>query len=121
LLFDTAKSQGWELQTSSYVLSEVIINLRRLPTAATQQWNSLHASLTLVPDVVSFPWITVFSPAKDRPILFTAAAWSNVLLTLDRRDFADLLGRQFYALPILKPGDFLRRERELGRWTRAVT
>jgi len=30
----------------------------------------------------------VFAPARDRPILFTASAWAEVLLTLDRRDLA---------------------------------
>ena len=70
----------------------------------------------LVRDIVSFDWVAVFAPAKDRPILFTAAAWSDVLLTLDRRDFGELLGSQFYGLPILKPGDFLRAEREAGRF-----
>jgi hypothetical protein len=65
--------------------------------------------------VVTFEWATVFAACKDRPILFTAAAWADVLLTLDRHDFADLLGGTFYGLEILKPGDFLKREREAGR------
>jgi hypothetical protein len=47
--------------------------------------------------------------------LFTAAAWADVLLTLDRHDFGDLLGGAFYGLAILKPGDFLKRERGAGR------
>ena len=58
----------------------------------------------------------VLAAAKDRPILFTAAAWSDVLPTLDRRDFAELLGTQFYALAIRRPGDFLRQQRDLGTW-----
>jgi hypothetical protein len=29
---------------------------------------------------------------KDRPILFSALAWADVLLTLDSRHFGDLLG-----------------------------
>jgi hypothetical protein len=44
-------------------------------------------SLAKVADVLAFEWATVFAPAKDRPILFTAAAWADALLTLDRRDF----------------------------------
>jgi hypothetical protein len=64
---------------------------------------------------LSFEWAAFLVPAKDRPILFTAAAWSDVLLTLDRRDFGELLGGQFYGLPIMKPGDFLKRERTAGR------
>jgi hypothetical protein len=42
-------------------------------------------------------------------------AWAEVLLTLDRRDFADLLGGSFYGLAILTPGEFLQRERAAGR------
>jgi hypothetical protein len=57
----------------------------------------------------------VFTAAKDRPVLFSALAWSEVLLTLDRADFADLLGREFYGLPVLTPGAFLARERAEGR------
>ena len=60
----------------------------------------------------------MFAPARDRPILFTASAWAEVLLTLDRRDFTDLLGTSFYGLAILKPGDFLQRERAAGRLLR---
>ena len=50
-----------------------------------------------------------------RSILFTASAWADVLLTLDRRDFAGLLGTSFYGLAILRPGEFLRMERAAGR------
>ena len=113
-LFDRSDGQGWTLHTSSYVLREVGTNLSRLPPSAAQTWASLQTQLDVVPDVLTFPQIAVFAPAKDRPILFTAAAWSDVLLTLDRRDFSGLLGSQFYGLPILKPGDFLRRERASG-------
>jgi hypothetical protein len=85
-----------------------------LPQSAAETWVLLQTKLETVPDVLTFPQIAVFAPAKDRPILFTAAAWSDVLLTLDRQDFAGLLGSHFYGLPILRPGDFLRRERASG-------
>jgi len=114
-VFDAAELQGWTLQTSEYVLNEVAVNLPALPTVASQDWPSLRAKLVLVPDVLSFEWTTILVPAKDRPILFTAAAWSEALLTLDRRDFGELLGSTFYGLPILKPGDFLERERAAGK------
>jgi len=58
---------------------------------------------------------TVFGPAKDRPVLFTAAAWAEVLLTLDRGDFGAVMGTSFYGLDVLTPGDFLERERAAGR------
>ena len=49
------------------------------------------------------------------PILFSALAWADVLLTLDRGDFGTLLGSQFYELAIFTPGQFLTREREAKR------
>jgi hypothetical protein len=75
----------------------------------------VRTKLETVPDVLTFEWPAVFAPARDRPILFTASAWAEVLLTLDRHDFANLLGTSFYGLAILKPGDFLQRERAAGR------
>ena len=86
------------------------VNLPLLPSDAAAQWARLRAALAKVPDVLTFEWATVFTPAKDRPILFTAAAWADVLLTLDRHD-----GGAFYGLVILKSGDFLKRERAVGK------
>ena len=57
----------------------------------------------------------IFAASKDRPILFTALAWAEILLTLDRADFSDLLGGTFYGLHVLLPYDFLERERSVGR------
>ena len=114
-IFEMSEECGWTLQSSSYVLREVEGNLSRLVEAASVDWNSLRDRLQIVPDIYSFHWLTVFAPAKDRPILFTAAAWSDVLLTLDRADFGQLLGAQFYGLPILRPGEFLEGERSAGR------
>ena len=48
-------------------------------------------------------------------MLFSALAWSDLLLTLDRADFSELIGRDFYGLPVLTPGMFLTRERSSGR------
>lgn len=59
-------------------------------------------------------WTLVSSP-YDRPILFTALAWTQVLLTVDKADFADVLGGTFYGLHVLLPYDFLGRERAAGR------
>lgn len=51
-----------------------------------------------VRDVWTLDRPAVFGPAKDRPVLFTAAAWADVLLTLDRADFGSLIGTRFYGL-----------------------
>lgn len=45
----------------------------------------------------------------------SAAATADVLLTLDRADFGGVMAAGFYGLPVMKPGDFLRRERAAGR------
>ena len=55
------------------------------------------------------------SSARDEALpLFSALAWADALLTLDRGDFGRLLGSDFYGLPVLTPGAFLSRERSAG-------
>ena len=91
VVIDAASAQGWSLLTSSYVLAEVETNLAALPAGSSDSWALLRAKLEAVPDVLTFEWPTVFAPARDRPILFTAAAWADVLLTLDEGDFGPLM------------------------------
>ena len=90
-------------------------NLQDLVSTAVADWAKLRRALILLDDVLTLDRPAVFSPSKDRPILFSALAWADVLLTLDRGDFAELLGRSFYDLTVLKPGDFLQKERAAGR------
>jgi len=66
-------------------------------------------------DVFTLDRPAVFGPSKDRPILFGALAWADVILTLDRNDFGALMDRPFYGLPVLTPGMFLTGERAAGR------
>jgi hypothetical protein len=82
-VIDAAAGQGWSLLTSGYVLAEVESNLAALPVGASDSWAQIRPKLETVPDVLTFEWPAVFAPARDRPILFTAAAWADVLLTLD--------------------------------------
>ena len=114
-VFDLASRNGWTLMTSPYVVSEVTRNLPRLSAQAVSDWAQLRASLVVVRDVWTMDRPAVFGPAKDRPVLFTAAAWAEVLLTLDRSDFGVVMGTGFYGLDVLVPGDFLERERAAGR------
>ncbi len=107
--------QGWSLIATSYVVEEVIRNLIRLPVAASSEWAKLRLRLLILDDVLTLDRPAVFPAGKDRPILFSALAWADVLLTLDSGDFAQLLGTSFYDLHVFKPGDFLRRERAAGR------
>jgi hypothetical protein len=66
-------------------------------------------------DVLTLELPVVFPAGKDRPLLFSAFAWADVLLTLDRADFGGLMDKQFYGLIVTKPGPFLERERTAGR------
>ena len=80
-VFDLALRNGWALMTSSYVVSEVRRNLPRLPAQAAQDWTQLRGVLVSVRDVWTLDRPAVFGPAKDRPVLFTAAAWAEVQMT----------------------------------------
>ncbi|MHB1155530.1 MAG: hypothetical protein ACYC26_01695 [Phycisphaerales bacterium] len=46
-------------------------------------------------DVVTLDRPALFPIAKDRSILFSALAWADVLLTLDRDDFGTLMNQSF--------------------------
>ncbi len=100
---------------SPYVVEEVLANLSNVSATATANWTRLRPDLALMDDVLTLDRAAVFESAKDRPILFSARAWSDVLLTLDRVDFGALLGGTFYGLLVLTPGMFLERERAAGR------
>lgn len=106
---------GWSLVITPYVIAEVEANLPDLPAAAPGAWRSLLPRLGVLDDVFRIAWPAVFGPAKDRPILFGALAWADVLLTLDRADFGTLMDQRFYGLRVLRPGTFLAEERTAGR------
>ena len=85
--------------------------------AGAQGWRLLRSALAVVTDELTHPWPVVFPAAKDRPVLFTAAAVADVLLTLDRADFGGVMAAGFYGLPVMKPGDFFAA-RACGRTAR---
>ena len=114
-IFRLAASNSWQLIACPYVVDEVLANLPVMPTAAPSTWGKLRSDLQLMDNVLTLDRVAIFEPAKDRPILFSALAWADVLLTLDRADFGKLLGGDFYGLSILTPGMFLARERVEGR------
>ena len=114
-IFHLASAAGWTLMSSPYVLSEVLRNLGKLPVAGTGDWVRLRQQLMIVDDIVSLDRPVIFLSSKDRPILFTALAWSDTLLTLDREDFENLLDGEFYGLRVRLPFSFLEEERAEGR------
>jgi len=113
-LFRLAPERGWSLLASPYVLSEVANNLAGLPGDAAETWVALGKDLAIWPDVLTTGFPVVFPATKDRPVLLTAMAWADVLLTLDRKDFGGLIGGGFYGLAVQTPGMFLRQQREFG-------
>jgi hypothetical protein len=66
-------------------------------------------------DEFVFEWPLAFAITKDKPVLVTALAYADILLTLDRRDFAVLIESSVYGLRVRTPAGFLREEREAGR------
>jgi len=59
--------------------------------------------------------IVIYNKAKDKPVLISALSITpDVLLTLDRADFHDRLGSQFYGIAIRTPGEWLTEQREAG-------
>jgi hypothetical protein len=114
-VFHRSGPNEWLLITTPYVVNEVLANLPKLPAAASAEWAKLRPGLLLFDDVLTVDRPAVFEPAKDRPILFSALAWSDVLLTLDSNDFGGLMGKIFYGLRVARPGQFLAEERTAGR------
>lgn len=94
-VFRRAPASGWILLTTPYVIEDVLANLPNLPATATAHWARLRPDIVLMDDVLTLDRIAVLEPTKDRPILFSALAWPEVLLTLDRGDFGALFGGTF--------------------------
>ncbi len=114
-IFHRAPANGWILITIPYAVEEVLRNLPDFPPFASSNWARLRPSLLVMDDVLTLDRPAVFPAGKDRPILFSALAWADILLTLDRSDFGGLMDKPFYGLLVLKPGIFMARERAAGR------
>lgn len=114
-VFRLAEQNEWSLLVTPYILRELERNLPFLAASVQEDCVRLKGGLRLVPDVLTLDRPAVFPPGKDRPVLFSALAWADVLLTLDRGDFRGVLDGTFYGLRVFKPGSFLQAERAAGR------
>jgi predicted nucleic acid-binding protein len=101
-IFRLASGNKWVMITTGYVVEEVLRNLPDFPPLVSGEWVRLRSELLLLEDVITLDRPAVFSARKDRPILFSAFAWADILLTLDSADFEDLLGTSFYGMPVLR-------------------
>src|SRR2546429_493174 len=81
---------------ATYVFQEVAANMHRVPAEAAVEWPILAERLVVMRDLTSFEYAAVFTPGRDRPILFTAAGWADVLLTWDRQHFGPFFESGFY-------------------------
>jgi predicted nucleic acid-binding protein len=110
LLITAARRKRWTLLTSAYCVREVEHNLPKLESEATAGWRSLiKPRLTVVGTHLVLDRPLIYRAVKDRPVVITALSLkADVLLTLDRDDFHDLLGSSVYGLPIRTPGEFLK-------------
>lgn len=113
-LFAEADRGLWQLLVSPYVESEVTGNLMELPSSWSSKWRKYRPILSVVDDVTALPHAVVFAAKKDRPVLFSAFAYADVLLVLDIADFGPLMGTGFYGLSVMTPGAFLKGLRESG-------
>jgi len=93
-VFDRAAAQGWVLVVSTWVLREMRDNLVDKPPLATSAWLALRVKVVVEDDELTFDWPLLFDVTKDKPVLLTALACADGLLT---------------------PGEFLSRERQAGR------
>ncbi len=114
-IFRRAPANGWILIATPYGLEEVIRNLAHLAPSASADWATLRPALLIMDDVLTPDRPAVFTVTKDRPILFSALAWADILLTLDEGDFGGFMDNPFYGLLVLRPGVFLQRESAAGR------
>jgi len=114
-IFRRAPANGWLLIATPYVLEEVVRNLPHLPATATADWAAIRPALLVMDDVLTLDRPSVFPVSKDRPILFGALAWADILLSLDEGDFGIFMQTPFYELLVFRPGIFLQRERAAGR------
>ena len=114
-VFHLAPQQDWRLLVSPWVLREMRDNLVDKPIDAFRTWAALRGQVNVEGDELAFDWPLAFAATKDKPVLLSALACADVLLTLDRRDFGPLLGQTVYGLRVLTPGAFLQDERECRR------
>ena len=95
-IFRRARANGWVLIATPYGLEEVLRNLPDLPPVASADWAGLRPALLIMDDVLTLDRPVVFAVGKDRPVLFSALAWADVLLTLDENDFGGFMASAIY-------------------------
>ena len=102
-----APGNEWVLLATPYIVEELLNCSKTCPNYRPRRrpsWARLRPNLTMMDDVLTLDQAVVFEPAKDRPILFGALAWAEVLLTLDRADFGASWAKRSTGLRFLRQG-----------------
>jgi predicted nucleic acid-binding protein len=116
-IIEEAQAHGWQLISAYYCREETRRNLDKLGEAAVAYFcNTLERQIDWRQNALTSDDIIIFDKAKDRPVLISALSVKpSALLTLDRADFHDKLGTQFYGIDIRTPGEWLMEMREAGK------
>lgn len=108
LITEIASDRDWRLISASYCRAETSRNIGKLGAEASLRWPELQAKIEWVPNALTSKKPLLLTASKDKPVLISAlAAKSEVLLTLDKADFALLLGTTVYGMVVSTPRDFL--------------
>jgi predicted nucleic acid-binding protein len=112
LIIEEAKVQSWELASADYCREETLRNLGKLGEPAEAYFRAtLDRRIDWQVNALTTDDIVIFDKAKDRPVLIRALSVKpSALLTLDRADFHDQLGTQFYGIDIRTPGEWLMEQ-----------
>ncbi|MDA0350063.1 MAG: PIN domain-containing protein [Verrucomicrobia bacterium] len=115
-ILEEGKTQGWALVSAHYCREETKRNLHKLGSDADAYFKDhLDRRIDWRLDVLTSDDIVIYDKAKDRPVLISALSVKPAaLLTLDRADFHERLGTQFYGIAIRTPGEWLMEQREAG-------
>lgn len=106
-----AAERGWNLASSAYCRTETARNVGKFGPAAVAHWQALQGELAWTPNALTTKRPLLLAASKDKPVLISAlAARSQVLLTLDTRDFELLIGAEVYGMLVTTPRDFLMRQ-----------
>lgn len=113
LLFFMAEAGTVALCTSRYALDEASRNLALKAYDKLETLEKLLLHLTIVPEPnpAMVAWAANLPlPQKDAPIMAAAVACkADMLVTGDRRDFGQLLGKTTQGVLVLEPAETVRR------------
>ena len=108
LLIEYAPKADWRLVTAEYCIGEVEKNVRKHPAGAVDWVRIVRARLESVGTVYVLDRPIVFAATKDKPVILSAiGSEADYLITLDKTDFAHMLGSVLYGVKVRTPKSFL--------------